>query len=56
MNRIAFVMCLLLTACGGSPDADKSAGEARLAAKAVADVDAAHAEAAAPVAGQVPTP
>ncbi len=51
MRRVALALALLLTACGSNPDAAKSDGEARVAAKAVADVDAARAEANAPAVG-----
>jgi uncharacterized protein YcfL len=48
MRCLAFLVALLLAACGSNPDTRVSDGEAKLAAKAVADVDAARADAAHP--------
>jgi hypothetical protein len=45
---ILVVPALLLAGCGGNPDARKTDGEAALAAKAVADVDGAMADAQTP--------
>ncbi|MBC7521916.1 MAG: hypothetical protein H7268_12595 [Sandarakinorhabdus sp.] len=45
---VLIVPAMLLAGCGGNPDARKTDGEAALAAKAVADVDGAMADAKAP--------
>jgi hypothetical protein len=43
--RLAIIALLFVTGCGSDPDARKAPEEDRLTAKAVADVDAAMAEA-----------
>ncbi len=42
---LALTALLVLSACGGNPDTRTTADEARVSAKAVADVDAAMADA-----------
>jgi hypothetical protein len=56
MRAYSFIaIALLVGACGGDkPDARATPGESKVAAKAVADVDAAMAEAQAPLAAPPP--
>jgi len=54
---LPLALLLVITACGSDPDERKTSGESELTAKAVADVDAAMAEAKkAPALPVVPPP
>ena len=58
LSRLALLItpALLLAGCGGNPDARKTDGEAALAAKVVADVDGAMADARAAAPAAAPAP